>query len=315
LIDAADRQALREWAPGATWLEDQPLAPYTTIRVGGPAELLAIVRRMDQLSALVMYARRHAIPLTFLGGGSNVLVGDAGIAGLVVINRCRQVSFMADGTVWAESGASFAGLARQAIQKGWDGLTWAVSIPGSVGGAVVGNAGAYGSDVAARLRRAMLLQPDGTMVTWPAERFQFSYRDSALKQQLRQDRRTTPLVSAAAFQLQRGDVAALRLEAANYLARRRETQPREPNMGSVFKNPPGEYAGRLIEEAGLKGFSIGGAMISPVHANFIVNRGGATAADVFALLKYAQQVVEGRFQVVMEPEILMIGNGFGRDAK
>ncbi len=309
MIDAADRQALREWAPGATWLENEPLASYTMIRIGGPAALMAIVRHVDQLSALVAYAGRRSMPLTFLGGGSNVLVGDAGIPGLVVVNRCRKVVFRSDGLVWAESGAPLAGLARQAINQGLTGLTWAVSIPGSVGGAVIGNAGAYGSDVAASLRRVMLLQQDGTLVTWPARRLQLSYRDSALKQRLRKSA-WVPLLIAAQFQLQPGDTATMRSQAEDYLARRRLTQPKAPSMGSVFKNPPGDYAGRLIEAVGLKGYRVGGAAISSLHANFIVNLGDASAANVLALMEMARRQVKRHFRVALEPEVMLVGSQF-----
>ncbi len=312
MIGVADGRALRELGNDTTWQENEPLAAYTTIRIGGPAELLAIVQRIDQLAVIMTYARRHHISLTFLGGGSNVLVSDEGISGLVVVNRCRRVTHLGNGLVWAESGASFAGLARQVMAWGLAGLTWAVSIPGSVGGAVVGNAGAYGGEVASVLRRVVLLFPDGSIINWQAEQLRFGYRHSVLGEAARRGD-VVPLVLAAEFQLPPGDVESMRMEAEKYLLRRRQTQPREPSMGSVFKNPPGDYAGRLLEQAGLKGARIGQAEISPVHANFIVNRGKAKAADVYSLLKLAQEQVHRRFRVILDPEVVFLGNGFGFD--
>ncbi len=291
--------------------QDVSLAEHTTLRVGGPADVLAVVTRADVLASLVLDALDSGMPVTVLGGGSNVLVADAGVRGLVVLNRCRGYDLYTgpDGRprVRAEAGVPLAGLARALIRQGLDGLTWAVSIPGTVGGAVVGNAGAHGGCVADVLETVTLLDETGQVRELAADEMAFAYRTSRLKVARRQGQ-PLPLVLAATFRLRRGEATALQRQAEAFLAYRRRTQPTEPSVGSIFRNPNGAYAGQLIEAAGLKGVRVGDAMISPVHANFIVNLGQARAVDIFALLRLAQQHVAARFGVHLEPEILLLGD-------
>jgi UDP-N-acetylmuramate dehydrogenase len=240
-----------------------------------------------------------------LGAGSNVLVSDAGVSGLVVINRAREIVFEQDQRVYAEAGANLSSLARKCIARGLAGLEWAISVPGTVGGAVVGNAGAHGGDIARDLESATLLALDGAIVEWPVEAFEYDYRDSALKRYAQHER---PVVLAALFALEQGDPAEMSVQAAAYAARRKATQPPGASMGSMFKNPPGDHAGRLIEAVGLKGTHVGGAQISPIHANFFVNSGGATAADVKSLIDLAQRRVFDRFGVELALEIELLGD-------
>jgi UDP-N-acetylmuramate dehydrogenase len=244
-----------------------------------------------------------------LGGGSNLLVSDRGVRGLVIANGCRAVRRHEGNVLWAESGANLAGVARQAMRWGLAGLEWCVSVPGTVGGAVVGNAGAHGGCVADNLLRATLLNPDGSLSEWPAARFAYAYRSSALKSLLRSSAgQRQPVVLAAAFQLQEADPEQMEARAAGFLAHRRATQPVEPSAGSIFQNPPGDYAGRIIEALGLKGQGQGGAAFSAVHANFIVNTGGASAADVTALINRARLAAWQTLGVELTPEILFVGD-------
>jgi UDP-N-acetylmuramate dehydrogenase len=238
-----------------------------------------------------------------LGSGSNVLVADAGVRGLVILNRARHVE-IEGARVYAEAGANLSSLARSCITRGLAGLEWAVSVPGTVGGAVVGNAGAFGGDIAGSLASATILEPDGKVSEWPVERFEYRYRDSLLK---RRPAETAWVVLAAKLALTPADPAELAGRADEFVARRRATQPPGASVGSMFKNPPGDFAGRLIEAAGLKGTQIGGAQISTVHANFFVNTAHATAADVKALIDLARGRVQGRFGVELALEIELIG--------
>lgn len=299
-------EALRRQV-GLEALRDAPLAPHTTLRVGGPADLLVTASSAQELAAVWRLASEHGVPTTVLGGGSNVVVSDAGVRGLVVLNAARSVRRHEGHVVWAESGANLAGLARQAMRWGLSGLEWAVSVPGTVGGAVVGNAGAHGGCIADNLLRATLLTPDGRVEEWPPRRLGYAYRHSALKALLRSGQ-PAPVVLAAAFQLAPEDPAAIEQRAAQYLAHRRRTQPVEASAGSIFQNPPGDYAGRILDSLGFKGRQVGGAMVSPLHANFIVNTGSARAADVVALIDEARAAAWAALGVELVPEVLFVGD-------
>jgi UDP-N-acetylmuramate dehydrogenase len=260
------------------------------------------------------------LPFIILGGGSNVLVSDAGVRGVVVMNRARRVDFddaaeISSPSVWAESGANFGLLARQAASRGLGGLEWAAGIPGTVGGAVVGNAGAHGGDTAGQLSVANILHLSGkgssvaaTREEWPNERLGFAYRTSTLKKNRSESERY--IVLAARLQLFRSSPEAVQAKLDEFVAFRRRTQPPGASMGSMFKNPPGDYAGRLIEAAGLKGERVGDAEINRLHANFFLNHGKARAEDVLALIRTAQSKVEDRLGVRLELEVELIGEGF-----
>jgi UDP-N-acetylmuramate--alanine ligase len=286
---------------------DELLASHTTLRIGGPADLFVAVSAVEDLVTVLALAREQDVPALMLGGGSNLLISDLGVRGLVVANGCRTVRRHEGNVLWAESGANLAGMARQAIRWGLAGLEWCVSVPGTVGGAVMGNAGAHGGCVADNLLRATILNPDMTLTEWPATRFTYGYRSSVLKSLIRSGQ-PQPVVLSAAFQLQEADPAAMEERAAGYLAHRRATQPVEPSAGSIFQNPPGDFAGRIIEALGFKGASQGGAAFSTVHANFIVNRGGASAADVMTLINRARQAAWHALGVELTPEILFVGD-------
>lgn len=303
----ADLAAAIAQHTGLAVRRDEPLTNHTTMRIGGPADLFITVNETDQLVVALRLAREHSTPAMVLGGGSNALFSDTGVRGLVIANACRSVQQRDGQIVWAESGVNLAGLARQSMRWGLSGLEWCVSVPGTVGGAVVGNAGAHGGDIAGSLLRATVLTPDGSLVEWPAVRFRYDYRTSALKALLRSGQ-PAPIVLSAAFQLAAGDAAEMEARAAGFLSHRRATQPTEPSVGSIFQNPPDDYAGRIIDWLGLKGHTIGKAQFSTVHANFIVNLGGATAADVLALIDLARRSAWHGLGIELTPEILFLGD-------
>ena len=298
------------------------LAPLTTMKVGGAAEYFATVTTTDQMLKLVRWARKVALPYFILGGGSNILISDAGIQGLVIENRCRQVrldaapAFCIVGQddsrpyLFAESGAAMAGVARRSVRENLTGLEWAVSVPGTLGGAVVGNAGAHGGEIKDNLVNALLLDEDGVVQEYSVTDFNYAYRDSTIKRLEPLRAAFKPVVLSANFRLSPGDPAEVEERASRFLNHRRRTQPVEPSVGSVFVNPPADFAGRLIEAAGLKGARIGGAEVSQLHANFIINPGGvgsASAADVIDLIEHIQTVVEQTHGVRLEREVQLVG--------
>jgi len=284
---------------GAAARRNEPLARYSAVGIGGPAELLVIAEESETLVRAITLAREVQLPWRIFGGLTNLLLPDAGLCGMVILNRVQQVQWdEAALRCAAGSGAVIAQVARQAVRRGWGGLTWAVGLPGTVGGAVVNNAGAFGGDIAGGLVSAQILGPEGVVETVAPEWFDFRYRCSRLKGAGREW-----VVLAATFQLRETDPTRVQLKAAEYSERRRRTQPPGRTLGSTFKNPPEEYAGRLIEAAGLKGARVGDVVVSTQHANFFMNEGAGTAADFLALLERVQSEVARQFGVELEPEI------------
>lgn len=283
--------------------ENVPLAPYTSARIGGPADVLIAVTSADELAETVFQLWEMDIPYVMLGGGSNVLVSDRGVRALVVLNRAKDVRFEKGSKpkVRAEAGVVIANLARRAASHGLAGLEWAAAVPGTVGGAVYGNAGAFGGDMADNLIRAELLTENGREF-WPVEKMEYGYRTSVLKQQ-----NLKVVVLSAELRLEHSTKEAVSVKISEFSERRKATQPPGASMGSMFKNPPGDFAGRLIESAGLKGTRIGTAEISPVHANFFINHGQTKAEDVRALVNLAQKTVAEKFGIDLELEIELIG--------
>lgn len=288
---------------------NEPLARFTTARIGGPADMLIEARTTDELIALVARADAVGLPCFVLGGGANVLVSDRGVRGLVIVNRAKDMKFRitdAAARVEADSGVALVTLARECIERGLGGLEWAIGVPGTVGGAVVGNAGAHGSDINANLYMARLLpRGSGEPEWWTRRQFAYDYRTSALKRFAPTER---PIVLSALFDLRRDHRANLERRANDFNDKRRATQPPGATTGSMFKNPPGDYAGRLIEAAGLKGARFGQAQISEKHANFFLNTGAATAADVAGLIDLARREVLARFGARLELEIELVGD-------
>jgi UDP-N-acetylmuramate dehydrogenase len=291
---------------GARLQENVQMANYTTAHVGGPADALLIVHDAAELESTVRQLWQLDVPYVLLGSGSNVLVSDAGVRGLVLVNRAKTVKIdvrSTPPTVWAESGANFGALARQVVLRGLSGLEWAATIPGTVGGAVYGNAGAHGGDMAHQLVLAEILHRSLGRVEWSPAQLAYEYRTSALKREPGQ-----AIVLAARLKLAPSTPADVQAKMDEFSEKRHGSQPPGASLGSMFKNPAGDYAGRLIEAAGLKGHRIGGVQISPIHANFFVNDENATASDIDGLIRLAQQTVYERSGVKLELEIERIGD-------
>jgi UDP-N-acetylmuramate dehydrogenase len=280
------------------------LAAYTSYRVGGPAEWYTAPRNLEALQASIKYANENTLPVTVLGAGSNLLISDRGIPGLVIVTRhLRHNHFDPEtGLLTVAAGESIPTLAWAAAEMGWQGLEWAVGIPGTVGGAVVMNAGAHNSCVADMLASVEVLLPNGNLQTLTREELNYSYRTSALQG-------SQYIVTKAVLKLQPGaDPAVVLATTKQHKQHRLTTQPYDkPSCGSVFRNPKPYAAGWLIEQAGLKGYQIGGAQVAQRHANFILNSGGAKAGDIFNLIRHIQNTVQEHWSILLEPEVKMIG--------
>jgi UDP-N-acetylmuramate dehydrogenase len=285
--------------------EQVPLAPYTTYHIGGLADLLVEVADPAELKEIWQLARACEVGCLVLGQGSNILVADRGVRGLVVLNRCTGSELSATGVLRAASGTALAELARRTAAAGWAGLEWGVGIPGSIGGAIVGNAGAHGGYVGDVLVAAMVLD-HGETRTLNSGELGLGYRTSVFKTTPASNGR--PVILDATFALRPDDVGALEQRMQEWLLWRANRQPQEPSAGSVFKRTAQYPAGFLIDQAGLKGKRFGDAQISPKHANFIVNLGSASADDVRGLVEEVQETVEARFGARLELEIEFVGD-------
>jgi len=281
------------------------LASFTSYRVGGCADWFALPKTPEAVIEQLVWAHENELPVTFLGAGSNLLVSDRGVRGLVICTRhLRGVTFDdAVGALTAAAGEPLPNLAWKAARRGWSGLEWAVGIPGTVGGAVFMNAGAHSACTADILIEAQGLTQTGTSVNLMPNHLNFAYRTSSLQSRV-------CLATQARFQLSPGhDPAEVMAATQEALAHRRSTQPYHlPSCGSVFRNPLPYKAGWLIEQTGLKTFQIGQAQVSPMHANFIVNVGGATADNVLSLIRSVQDRVEEKWHVRLHPEVRLLGH-------
>ena len=275
---------------------------YTSFKVGGPAELFLSPEDAGQTAKLVRFCEKEEIPVFVLGKGSNLLVSDRGIKGAVIYTgkQCG-ISLVDENTVRAQSGASLAQLCTFALENSLSGLEFAYGIPGTVGGAVFMNAGAYGGEMKDVLLNSEYVSTDGTSGELDNEAMELSYRHSAYEN-------SNLVITAASVRLAPADRNEIKSTMNDILARRKEKQPLEyPSAGSTFKRPEGNFAGALIEQCGLKGVSVGGAQVSEKHAGFIINRGGATAADILSLIKHVQARVKAQMGVSLETEIRLIG--------
>lgn len=285
---------------------DVPLSRFTTSRVGGPARFFISAESATQLAEDVRFLWEHDIPLLVLGSGANLLISDTGLDLVVVHNHAKLITVdlrVESPSITAESGAILTSVARKAAEHGLTGLEWASAVPGTVGGAVYGNAGAFGSNTQASLLLAKILHRTKGYLSLTSEDMGYAYRSSALKRQP-----GDAIILSASFAVQPGDPALIEWTMKQFSERRRSTQPTGPSTGSTFKNPPGDFAGRLIEAAGLKGTRIGGVSINEKHANFFINDGTATAQDYYDLIQLARQTVFEQFGVSLETEIEVIGD-------
>lgn len=283
----------------------EPLARHSSFRIGGPADLFVAVESVPELQAVLRACRAYATPVFFVGGGTNLLVSDRGVRGAVV-KLGKSFDFVewdmspAGAVLRVGAAVPFTRLVHQAVAAGLDGLQFGEGIPGTVGGGLLMNAGAFGGEIGRVVEAIEAVGEDGDVLLLPRARLGFAYR--------RLDLPVRAIITAVRLRLARGDAAGLRAAVADARARRERVQPKgHPNAGSIFKNPRGAYAGRLIEEVGLKGARLGNAMLSERHANFIVNLGGARAADVKGLMDLAVRTVRQRFGIELEPEVKLVG--------
>ncbi len=299
-------EALDQWTadylPDMTYEHDAPLFRHTSFRIGGPARRMAFPKDGSQMVLLIEAARTCGARPLVIGNGTNLLFPDEGVDRLVVNTRDMSgVTLDAEGRVAAEAGASLSRVAVFSQQHGLSGLEFAHGIPGSVGGAVCMNAGAYGGEMRQVVRKATVLFPEEGIQTLTNEELALSYRHSLLTD------RPDAVVLRAVFTLEAGESAAIREKMDELMARRKASQPLEyPSAGSTFKRPEGYFAAALIDQCGLKGLTIGGAQVSEKHAGFVINRGGATCADVLALMAQVQQRVWEEKGVRLEPEVKVI---------
>ena len=283
--------------------ENVSLAPYTSARIGGPADILITAESADELARIIKLLQKQEMDYLILGGGSNVLVSDKGVRGVVVLNRAKGVRFHNSDqpSVTVESGVVFSNLANRCAAKGFAGLEWAATVPGTIGGAVYGNAGAFGGDMAGNLIWAELLTENGRE-RFTAEQMSYGYRTSSLKRG-----ELDGIVLCAELRLQNSTKEAVSTTIEQFSAHRKTTQPPGASMGSMFKNPNGDYAGKLIEAAGLKGTRIGNAEISPLHGNFFINHDNTKADDIRKLIELVMKTVKEKQGVELELEVELVG--------
>ena len=285
--------------------EDVLMHNYSTMCVGGPADALLFVHSADEMEKTVLKLWELETPFLVLGSGSNLLISDKGIREVVVVNRAHNIRINTQvnpSTVWAESGAILAQVARQTALRGLSGLEWASSVPGTIGGAVYGNAGAFKRETAQNIAGAEMLEIGRGKMQWKKEDFQYSYRSSILKRGLQKN-----IILTVTLEMEKGDPIKIKSEMEANRQKRLNTQPPGPSLGSIFRNPDCDKAGRLIEACGLKGKKIGDAEISPQHANFIINNGKAYAQDILDLILLIHQTVQSKFGISLLPEIQIVG--------
>ncbi len=298
----AERLAEFAWMLRTIAQQNASLAHYSLLGIGGMTDVLVFASCEEELLAALAQAWQLELPVRVFGGLTNCLLPAAPLRGVTILNRMSELYFEEGYRLRVAAGTSMARVAREAVRRGWDGLTWATGLPGTVGGMVVNNAGAFGGTTSDLLLSAEIVSPAGIQIV-DAEWFNFQYRSSCLKAGKSSPR---AVVLRVTFQLREGEPAQLQARAAEYKQRRLQTQPPGRSLGSVFANPPGDYAGRLIEAAGLKGVQRGDVMISPQHANFFINQGQGTAADYLELIRLVQTEVRRQFGIELELEIEII---------
>lgn len=283
-------------------LENELMSAHTSFKIGGPADMFVSVKSAEETAELIRLARENGVPYMIMGNGSNMLVGDGGIRGLVIqIGKGMAYAQAEDCEVRAGAGILMSRLASVIAKAGLSGFEPLSGIPGTLGGALFMNAGAYGGEIGDTVKDVTYVDDDGELHTIPRDECGFGYRKSIFSQGGR-------YMISARLELKPGNEADIRAEMAEYNRRRSEKQPlSQPSAGSTFKRPEGYFAGKLIQDAGLMGFSIGGAAVSTKHAGFVVNTGGASAEDVMLLIEHIQNTVEKQFGVRLEPEVRLVG--------
>lgn len=301
-IDDNFIKAMRMELPEEQVLTDESMARHTTFRIGGNADVFVLPASIEELLAVLKLTKRYSVPLTVLGNGSNVLVRDGGIRGAVVsFGKPFSYIEMEGAHIKAGAGAMLGTVSLFAANHALSGLEFAVGIPGSLGGAVFMNAGAYDGEMSQVISEVIAVTPEGEIRRYRTKEMDFSYRHSVFQQ-------NGHIICEIELTLRESKAAAIQEKMAEFTRRRMEKQPLDkPSAGSTFKRPPGLFAGTLIDEAGLKGFTVGGAQVSGKHAGFVINKGGATAADVLSLIEEIQRRIEEKNGIRLTPEIRIIG--------
>lgn len=302
MISEAVMEAFKRFVPEENICLQEIMAEHTTFRIGGVADCLIEIESEAQLGAVQKYLNKVEIPYFILGNGSNLLVSDEGYRGVVLnIGKKMNLVRVEGERILAQAGATLAQVARAALENGLSGLEFAAGIPGTVGGGVVMNAGAYGGEMSQVVEKVVVLDRDGEHMELDNETMEFGYRKSTI-------RNSKFIVTEVSFLLKKGNPTEIRAKMDEFNAARREKQPLEyPSAGSTFKRPEGYFAGKLIMDAGLRGFSVGGAQVSEKHCGFVINKQNATAQDVRDVIASVQECVKDRFSVDLEPEIVFLG--------
>lgn len=294
-------KTIQDYLPDLKWIADEPMAKHTSFRIGGPAKRMAFPETREQLVLLTGFLQEVGITPLLIGNGTNLLVADEGLDTVVIdtSDKLSHIKLTGEGEITADAGVSLAKLAVFAWKHGLTGLEFAHGIPGTLGGGIVMNAGAYGGELKDVVTEVTALYPDGVRALMSAE-LDLSYRHSVFSS-------GDGIVLGAKLRLEQGDADSIKARMDDLMARRKASQPLElPSAGSTFKRPTGYYAGPLIEGCGLKGCRVGGAEVSRKHAGFVVNAGGATCADVLALIEKVQKTVYDAHGVMLEPEVKII---------
>ncbi len=302
MISEAVIQSLKKFVPEENICLQESMAGHTTFRIGGPADCFLQLENEEQLINVQRYLSRVELPFFILGNGSNLLVCDAGYPGVILqIGKMMSEIKVMGCTIKAQAGASMAQVARTALEHGLTGLEFASGIPGTIGGGVVMNAGAYDGEMCQVVKQVRVINRQGEVMELDNETMEFGYRTSAVKN-------NGLTVTEVVFELKSGDKEQIRAKMDDFAARRREKQPLEyPSAGSTFKRPEGNFAGKLIMEAGLRGYQCGGARVSDKHCGFVINAGNATAEDVRDVISEVQRQVKDKFLVELETEVLFLG--------
>ncbi len=302
MVSEAVVQALKQYVPEENICLQEPMAGHTTFRIGGPADCLVELESEEQLIRVQNYLNKVELPYFILGNGSNLLVSDEGYRGVVLRIGSGMNRISVNGCeLTAEAGATMAQVARVAMEHGLTGLEFASGIPGTVGGGVVMNAGAYDGEMSQVVKQVRVVSRTGESMELDNETMEFGYRKSSIREHCF-------IVTKVVFQLQTGEREQIKAKMEELVARRREKQPLEyPSAGSTFKRPCGHFAGKLIMDAGLRGYQCGGAKVSEKHCGFVVNAGGATAKDVRRLIQDVQEIIQDKFNVNLETEVLFLG--------
>lgn len=302
MISKAVVEALAKYVPEENLFLLESMSVHTTFKVGGVADCLVEIQNAEQLSSLQSYLAKVEVPYYVLGNGSNLLVSDEGFRGVIlkVGEGMSEISVLGNRVI-AQAGAKLARVARVAAEHGLTGLEFASGIPGTVGGGVVMNAGAYGGEMSQVVKTVTVVDRKGELLKLDNATMEFGYRTSTIKNQ-------PFVVTEVVFELAQGDKEEIHAKMEDLNGKRREKQPLEyPSAGSTFKRPEGYFAGELIMKAGLRGFQVGGAQVSEKHCGFVINKDNATAADVMKLIKKVQEQVYEQFEVHLEPEVIFLG--------